>query len=117
MKAIKVERIEKLISEAFQRNEISIEQMINIKVKMRDIENDLNCSRAFIDGKNIRRCGNAQRNLRQAIDYISGKIHAQKNIAQECYNQCLAVECGHGECCEAIYSRMTDLVSKYNAQN
>ena len=28
--------------------------------------------------------------------------NSTKNIAQECYNQCLAVECGEGECGRAI---------------
>lgn len=33
-------------------------------------------------------------------------------IAQECYNQCLVVECGEGECAEAIATRFPNLVGR-----
>ena len=38
---------------------------------------------------------------------------ARADIAQECYLQCLAVECGEGECAEAIRTKFPDLVTNY----
>jgi len=40
------------------------------------------------------------------IEDIKNKIKEhEKNVAQECYLQCLVVECGEGECAEAIKSK------------
>lgn len=38
---------------------------------------------------------------------------AYEDAVQECYLQCLAVECGEGECAEAIRTKFPDLVTKY----
>jgi len=40
----------------------------------------------------------------------------ESNIAQQCYLECLAVECGEGECAEAIASKFPDLVSRQNSE-
>lgn len=41
---------------------------------------------------------------------------AEKEIAQECYLQCLAAECGEGECAEAIYTKFPKLISRFDPQ-
>jgi len=41
----------------------------------------------------------------EAAAYQRGMIAGIQDTAQECYLECLAVECGHGECSEAINSK------------
>lgn len=36
----------------------------------------------------------------------------RQEVAQECYNQCLAVECGEGEAARAIATKFPTLVSR-----
>jgi hypothetical protein len=50
----------------------------------------------------------------EVYDWIEkAKKQAQKDIAQQCYLECLAAECGHGECAESIYSKFPDMITKY----
>lgn len=48
---------------------------------------------------------------------VDGKLSSYnewvKNGVQECYNQCVAVECGEGECAKAIRTKFPDFVTKY----
>jgi hypothetical protein len=37
---------------------------------------------------------------------------ARADIAQECYLQCLAVECGEGKCAKAVATKFPELVSR-----
>lgn len=40
------------------------------------------------------------------------KIKWQAEVAQECYLECLAVECGEGECATAIATKFPNLISR-----
>lgn len=55
---------------------------------------------------------------RKAHESELSKAHqqAEKEIAQECYLQCLAAECGEGECAEAIYTKFPKLISRFDSQ-
>ena len=41
------------------------------------------------------------------------RAQARADVANECYLQCLAAECGEGECAEAIRTKFTDLITQY----
>lgn len=41
------------------------------------------------------------------------KLEIESDIAQECYLQCLAVECGEGECARAIRTKFPNLISAH----
>lgn len=41
----------------------------------------------------------------------------QSDVARECYLQCLAVECGEGECSQAIAEKFPELVSRLDEDN
>lgn len=39
------------------------------------------------------------------------------HIAQECYLQCLAVECGEGECADAIATKFPEYVTRIKSHD
>jgi len=41
----------------------------------------------------------------EAVLYQKGMIAGIQNTAQECYLECIAVECGEGECAKAIATK------------
>lgn len=46
-------------------------------------------------------------------EWVEGVVaESQKEIAQDCYLQCIAAESGEGECGEAIATKYPDLVSR-----
>lgn len=47
------------------------------------------------------------------IDELLNMLRREQNAIQECYLQCLAVECGEGECAEAIATKFPEYVSRY----
>lgn len=48
------------------------------------------------------------------MEEITEQKEETQNAIQECYLQCLAVECGEGECARAIATRFPEYVNRYN---
>lgn len=52
----------------------------------------------------------------EMIESTAEQTPDKQSIAQECYNQCLVVECGEGECAEAIATRFPKFVNRIEVQ-
>ena len=45
-------------------------------------------------------------------EFHDEEVKAKANAVQECYLQCLAVECGEGECAEAIRTKFPEFIKE-----
>lgn len=48
------------------------------------------------------------------VEYIKAEL---ADVVQECYLQCLVIECGEGECALAIATKFPDLVSRHEPKD